>query len=1372
MKRILTLVKFLSLVALVSCLCETGRAQNTAYWTNAASGDWNDAANWNVNLAGVNLVPAEGTNVDIGSFGATTVNYDAPMAASSIGVLNLGGGVSTLNVNAGGFNIDGGGNLANLLTIGGPMNITANGIVVATNGGPVVMSLGSTLNVSGSATIQTATATTLTNAPLIMNGARMTITNGTVAISNSGRAVLGTDAAIFVEGGSFIMTNNTAGASGMNFGLNGNNAGAGFTNNGGTVIFDQRFELRGRFSRFIMNGGTLRLGSGINGIFEGANDVERQWLINGGTADLGDFAVGRTLNTGASAGFVVSNGVVNTTSLRVGTGIAASGATIAGGVLTNSGVFTISDRTNAANAGQRRVFFYVRGGSIYSTAPSGIVIANLPNATFAAASVYGGFLDIAAGQVVAEKLTLVSPEAVTNAHATLTLTGGALYLGSGGMVGNVGFSNTTYTVTFSGGTLGAKASHSLNANMTITGSPIFRAADVGGTPFNVTANGVISSSGALTKTGGGTLTLATNNTYSGNTFITAGTLALSASGSISNSPQIILASGTTFDVSALATYVLNASRTLGGFGSVVGTVNAAAASVLNPGSNVLTGTLTFANNLVESGGVINHFDLSNNPLGPNNDFIVVNNNLNVSGTNTIEVSGSPAASSAYPLIQYGGSFNGDVTNFVVVGAIATLSNSVANKILYLVTQSGVRGPTNIVWTGNATINDWDLANRTNWLNNGALDFFVTDDRVRLDSTGASHPLVNVVGNVAPASTVVDGANYTLTGNGSVAGNGSLIKTNGGTLTVLSTNSYAGPTILAGGWLEASTIRNTLIASSIGAASIDPNNLQFNGGALRYVGTANSSTDRGAVLNSNGTIDTSTSASLTFAAPLTGAGSLTKVGPGTLIYSGGIGYAGSTTISNGVLQLNNITNGLGAVAVNLAGGTLALNIAGQTTYDFPLVLLAASGLNVFGQNTVFIPTTWSGTDILNVNINTGGVFTFNADIPPAFAGTVALGSSAGLLRFNAGGNSAGAQQCTGSSNVVFDLGSGTAALVNRNGGGVSFGTYFLGGLAGSGPNTQLRGSENSGSPSTYQIGDRNLSTTFAGSIRTGNGGAAATVSIVKVGTGTLTLTGTNLYNGTTAITSGALALSGFGSIGNSSGITVPTNTLLDVSGRVDGTLTLNSNQTLRGSGTVGGSVTARANSAITVGDTDGLPDQITITNALVLQSGSTLNMDVDHYQFAAGRTNDTILGLSSVVYGGTLNLNVISVEANSVFKLFNAGSYGGSFSSLVPAIPPGLPAKFGWDTSFLAVDGTLRIGILRPVITSMTLSGSDLIFDGINAITGAEFHVLTSTNLATPINLWTPITTNTFGGPTFNFTLTGAFSTGIPQQFYLIRVVVP
>ena len=117
-----------------------------------------------------------------------------------------------------------------------------------------------------------------------------------------------------------------------------------------------------------------------------------------------------------------------------------------------------------------------------------------------------------------------------------------------------------------------------------------------GTSTNI-VEGVIANGDAplaLVKSGsaGSTLTLSGVNTYSGDTTISAGTLALSGSGSIVNSPNIILVSGATFDVSGLsAALVLGSGQTLKGNGTVVGELTVGSGATISPGLSI--GSLTF-----------------------------------------------------------------------------------------------------------------------------------------------------------------------------------------------------------------------------------------------------------------------------------------------------------------------------------------------------------------------------------------------------------------------------------------------------------------------------------------------------------------------------------------------------------------------------------------------------------------------------------------------------------------------------------------------------------------------------------------------------------------------------------------------------------
>jgi hypothetical protein len=110
---------------------------------------------------------------------------------------------------------------------------------------------------------------------------------------------------------------------------------------------------------------------------------------------------------------------------------------------------------------------------------------------------------------------------------------------------------------------------------------------------NYTLGGIISgSSGSgltVTNISGATgkLTLTGANNYNGDTTINGGTLALSLGGSIANSPNIVLAGGSTFDVSTLTTALTLASgQGLKGSGTTTtGTINTSALKGLTTAAN-------------------------------------------------------------------------------------------------------------------------------------------------------------------------------------------------------------------------------------------------------------------------------------------------------------------------------------------------------------------------------------------------------------------------------------------------------------------------------------------------------------------------------------------------------------------------------------------------------------------------------------------------------------------------------------------------------------------------------------------------------------------------------------------------------------------
>jgi fibronectin-binding autotransporter adhesin len=191
-------------------------------------------------------------------------------------------------------------------------------------------------------------------------------------------------------------------------------------------------------------------------------------------------------------------------------------------------------------------------------------------------------------------------------------------------------------------------------------------------------------------------------------------------------------------------------------------------------------------------------------------------------------------------------------------------------------------------------------------------------------------------------------------------------------------------------------------------------------------------------------------------------------------------------------------------------------------------------------------------------------------------------------------------------------------------------------------------------------------TYAGAI-------SGTGTLTKQAAGRLVLTGTHTYTGATTVSAGTLLVNG---VIDASAVTV-------------------TGGALSGNGTIKGPVIIQSAGRLSPGPSIGT---LTISNSLTLAGVSIMELN------ATGRTNDVVRGLTTVTYGGTLDLPNLSgtVTASNAFKLFNANIYRGVFSALTPAIPgPGL----AWNTNTLATDGTLRIVSTSPVTMSNNRSGN-------------------------------------------------------------------
>jgi len=228
-------------------------------------------------------------------------------------------------------------------------------------------------------------------------------------------------------------------------------------------------------------------------------------------------------------------------------------------------------------------------------------------------------------------------------------------------------------------------------------------------------------------------------------------------------------------------------------------------------------------------------------------------------------------------------------------------------------------------------------------------------------------------------------------------------------------------------------------------------------------------------------------------------------------------------------------------------------------------------------------------------------------------------------------------------------------------------------------------------------------------------------------------------------------------------------MLDPSGRADDTIAMGANQTLNGVGTVNGVLTSLGLVSPGLGANTGV---LTVVGNATLSGKTAMKLD------KANATNDLLVSFGSITYGGTLVITNLStaLAVGDAFQLFSAsGGFNGSFSAIQPASPG---SGMSWDTSSLAVDGTLKIAtgpITGPTtnatITSVMLSGTNLLVHGTNnnvPNTTGRYVILTSTNIAKPLSSWTPVLTNTFTGGTFDYT--NPIVPGTLQQYIDVQVI--
>jgi autotransporter-associated beta strand protein len=698
-----------------------------------------------------------------------------------------------------------------------------------------------------------------------------------------------------------------------------------------------------------------------------------------------------------------------------GLGAPGTGATVNmnGGTILGNATFTLDN----SGSKQRGIALGNNGGTLAAVSGAtmtvdGVISGSNPLTIGIPASSSNGNV---AGQVPGTGSGTANASVM--ASGTVALTGNNTYTGGtfldGGVL-RISSSNLgTGGITFNSGTLQwASAASNDISSQAITFNPSGGTLDANGNPVTL-ANAIANGNGTLTVSStapGGTLILKGANAYTGSTIVNSGTLE---------------ANNTTGSATGTNTVTVLSGAALGGSGFITGNVTwqSGALGSFVIGSQLTVGVVTLNNNTVTvnvPGGI---------PLQPGTYTLM---NYNAAGSSGSFNTGTPAYIGAG----------------VTPGTTSAISTSGGVVTLTVTAIGGIQR----TWLGDGLANNWDFTT-TNWLNGGVLDFYSDGDLLTFDDTGSDSPVINLTGTFQPASLLVNAAqNYTFSGPGQISGTTTLVKTNTGTLTILTANTYSGITMIGQGTLQLGDVTTpgslgtnavqdfgTLDIRLPGTSNTFSNlvtgtgNLIHNGADILTLTASNTYTG-GTVINSvnsgglqlntgawfgsgpvsdSGRLIFNSSGNITINTVITGSGSVTLTGSGTVTLASPDSYSGFTTISNGTLLVNNtFGHGAGSSAVTVAsGGALGgngtiigqvfVNSGGTLSPGYPVGTLTINNNLSVNSGSVVNFTLGSTSDkvVVNGNLNLAGTLNitngngFNTTTYTLFtySGTLTLGS---------------------------------------------------------------------------------------------------------------------------------------------------------------------------------------------------------------------------------------------------------------------------------------------------------------------------------------------------------------------------------------------
>ncbi|MDH1701017.1 autotransporter domain-containing protein [Comamonas terrigena] len=833
-------------------------------------------------------------------------------------------------------------------------------------------------------------------------------------------------------------------------------------------------------------------------------------------------------------------------------------------------------------------------------------------------------------------------------------TTGATVLLSGGLLNVDSAALTGASITANGGALGAATVGTVVASGITLGTG---GLTVNNSSNDLTLNGVLTGSGALTKTGTGTLTLGAANDFTTTTTIAGGTINLANAAALSNQALNVTGASTLGTTGAMT--VANA----------IG-LNGANLTVNNTGAVTLSGVISGTGSLTKSanGGdlTLNGSNTFDGGLNINGGKLILGalGSISAGSTITAGVGGTAALDTATAqtlsnLVQLNGNLGLAGSNDLTLqGKISGAGGLIKNGTATL-TVSGAND-----FTGAVDVNGGRLVSTTaTALGTSSRLSIATGATVELQNGGTLGALNGDGGVDLVAGTLtMGGGNFSGSFQGVLDGAGDLDKVGSGSLRLTgSNNSLTGSTSVSGGTLR--------VDGSLGSGNVTVHS----GGTLAG----------GGVLGGAVTVE--------------GGGHLSlSSGSGLSLYSiSPLSLPASSTLRMAALTLN--ANSHVDAELGVASTTALANVTGNLVLDGSLNITDAGGFGL-GVYRLFdyggsltdnglvlgtLPTGVQATDLevqtsvdKQVNLVVGGASTvrFWDGSGTAGDGTVTGGSGV-WSNNNTNWTTAGGSfnQAWNDSFAVFQGAAGTVTVegTQRVTGlqFVSDGYQLVGGSGSPGGQLELVG--NGSGDAIIRVDPGVMATLDVDLI--------GTATLAKKDSGTLVLNGNNSYSGGTrldggtlevghnsALGSGALLVNGAGTLQSNTTVVLGNAVTLGADLTLGGSHDMTLSGDVSGSGNLikdgTGTVTLTGVNSATGGTS--IQAGRLVASAANLASGAiTNNAELELHQASDGTLTQSVSGSGSFTKTGAGTLTLAGVNTSTGETIISAGSLVASVANL-------------------------------------------------------------------------------------------------------------